>query len=227
MPFTSILCGVEGNPASTEAARQAIALAGERRRPPVHRRLHELRTRPRLPQGHAREAASRRRPGWPAEAGVSASDADARGASTRSTSCCRKARSTTCSCSARTATRAPTGILFGSTASEAAHGTERPLLIAREAPGSEPFPKDDPRRQRRHRRLLGARSAPRPRSPPPSTPRSSVVHVEDGKHEIDQSMLDAQLAEIAETTGASRSWPSPTATRPRRSSRPPRRRAPR
>ena len=28
-PFTSILCGVEGNPASTEAARQAIALAGE------------------------------------------------------------------------------------------------------------------------------------------------------------------------------------------------------
>jgi nucleotide-binding universal stress UspA family protein len=26
-PFTSILCGVEGNPASTEAARQAIALA--------------------------------------------------------------------------------------------------------------------------------------------------------------------------------------------------------
>jgi nucleotide-binding universal stress UspA family protein len=28
-PFNSILCGVEGNPASTEAARQAIALAGE------------------------------------------------------------------------------------------------------------------------------------------------------------------------------------------------------
>ena len=27
-PFTNILCGVEGNPASTEAARQAIAFAG-------------------------------------------------------------------------------------------------------------------------------------------------------------------------------------------------------
>ena len=92
------------------------------------------------------------------------------------------------------------GILFGSTASEAAHGAERPLLIAREAPGGSPFPKDilvasdgtqgswEPVRAAAE--LAAAFDA-----------KVDVVHVTDGKHDLDEETLDAQLAEVAEATG--------------------------
>ena len=92
------------------------------------------------------------------------------------------------------------GILFGSTASEAAHGVERPLLIAREAPGAEPFPGD----------ILVASDGSHGSWEPVRAAaglaasfdaKVDVVHVADGKHDLDQSMLDDQLAEIAETTG--------------------------
>ena len=140
-PFTSILCGVEGNPASTEAARQAIALAGSGRRPPVHRRLHELRTRPRLPQGRAREQPGGGGARWPARRASPPPMSCAR-RNTRSTSCCPKASEHDLLVLGTHGNSRASGILFGSTASEAAHGAERPLLIAREAPGPEPFPKD-------------------------------------------------------------------------------------
>ena len=92
------------------------------------------------------------------------------------------------------------GILFGSTASEAAHGAERPLLIAREAPGESPFPKDillacdgshgswEP--VRAAAKLAAAFDA-----------KVDVVQVADGKHDLDEETLAAQLAEVAEATG--------------------------
>src|SRR3954452_8019841 len=139
-PFKSILCGVDGNPASTEAARQAIALAGPGGKlhftavytsfelgPDSHRDT--------LQQG-LEEAAV-----LAGEAGVSASyqlrearyaidvllpeskDHDLLVLGTHGNSRAR-------------------GIVFGSTASEAAHRMEGPLLIAREAPGSGTFPQE-------------------------------------------------------------------------------------
>ena len=63
-PFKSILCGVEGNPASTEAAQQAIALAGDAAAsstsPPSTRASNSAPTTTRTRS----KAASRRRPGW-------------------------------------------------------------------------------------------------------------------------------------------------------------------
>jgi nucleotide-binding universal stress UspA family protein len=94
-----------------------------------------------------------------------------------------------------------TGIMFGSTASEAAHGTERPLLIAREAPGSDPFPRD----------ILFATDGSAGSWAPPRAAASlaatfgsklGVVHVEDGKHDDSRSVLDAQVAEIEKATGS-------------------------
>jgi nucleotide-binding universal stress UspA family protein len=100
-----------------------------------------------------------------------------------------------------------TGIVFGSTASEAAHGTERPLLIAREAPGSDPFPKDV---------LFASDGSPGSWAPArvamqlaaASGSKLGVVHVEDGKHD-DESILDAQLSEIEQAMGT-----APEVTRP-------------
>lgn len=95
--------------------------------------------------------------------------------------------------------RAP-GILFGSTASEAAHGTEGPLLIAREAPGSEPFPRDI---------VLASDGSAGSWEPVHAAAalaatfdaKVKIVHVADKKHPEEDGVIEKQQAEIENVTG--------------------------
>ena len=154
-PFTSILCGVEGNPASTEAARQAIALAGTgtdlqftavytsfELGPDYHKDAL---------QNSLEEAAK-----LAGAAGVSASY-ELREAKYAIDVLLPESQEHDLLVLGTHGNSRASGILFGSTASEAAHGAERPLLIARESPGQSPSPAT-PRRQRRLARVLGAGS---------------------------------------------------------------------
>jgi nucleotide-binding universal stress UspA family protein len=118
--------------------------------------------------------------------------------STRSTYSCPKARSATCSFSARTATRGPSGLRASSSAAQRAR--PRPLLIAREAPGEAPFPKDIlVASDGSHGSWEPVRAAARLAAS--FDAKVDVVHVTDGKHDLDQDTLSAQLAELAESTG--------------------------
>ncbi len=94
------------------------------------------------------------------------------------------------------------GILFGSTASEAAHGTEGPLLIARETAGAARFP---------HKILFASDGSPGSWAPARTAARLAasfeaelaVLHVDDGKHPDEASAVVAdQVAEMAEATGS-------------------------
>jgi nucleotide-binding universal stress UspA family protein len=197
-PFNSILCGVEGNPASTEAARQAIALAesgGDLQFTAVYTSF-EL-----GPDYHkdALESSLEEAARLAAEAGVSASY-ELREAKYAIDVLLPESRERDLLVIGTHGNSRTSGILFGSTASEAAHGAERPLLIAREAPGGSSFPKD----------ILvasdGSRGSWEPVRAAAKLAASfdanvDVVHVADGKHDLDGETLDAQLAEIAETTG--------------------------
>lgn len=199
MPFTSILCGVEGNPASTEAARQAIALAGEGGGDLQFTAVHT--TFELGPDYHrdTLESSLQEAARLAADAGVSASY-ELREAKYAIDVLLPESKERDLLVLGTHGNSRARGILFGSTASEAAHGTERPLLIAREAPGSEPFPKD----------ILvatdgseGSWNPVRAAAKLAVTFKSNVdvVHVADGKHDVDQATLDAQLAELAEASG--------------------------
>ena len=197
-PFTSILCGIEGNPASTEAARQAIALAGgggDLRFTAVYTsfELGPDYHRDTL-QSSLDEAAK-----LAGSAGVSASY-EMREAKYAIDVLLPESQEHDLLVLGTHGNSRTKGILFGSTASEAAHGAERPLLIAREAPGSEPFPKD----------ILvasdGTHSSWEPVRAAAGIAASfdakvDVVHVADGRHDLDAETLDAQLAELTEKTG--------------------------
>ena len=139
-PFTSILCGVEGNPASTEAARQAIALAesgGDLQFTAVYTSFELGPDYHRDTLQNSLEEAAR----LAAEAGVSASY-ELREAKYAIDVLLPESKDRDLLVLGTHGNSHASGILFGSTASEAAHGAERPLLIARQAPGSSPFPKD-------------------------------------------------------------------------------------
>jgi nucleotide-binding universal stress UspA family protein len=197
-PFTSILCGVEGNPASTEAARQAIALAGSggdlqftavytsfELGPDYHKDTL---------QNSLEEAAK-----LAGAAGVSASYELREGKYAIDVLLPESKEHDLLVIGTHGNSRT-SGILFGSTASEAAHGAEQPLLIARESPGAEPFPKD----------ILvasdGTQSSWEPVRAAVGIATSfdadvDVIYVTDGRHDLDEPTLEAQLAEIAEKTG--------------------------
>jgi nucleotide-binding universal stress UspA family protein len=92
------------------------------------------------------------------------------------------------------------GILLGSTASEATHGTKRPLLIARQPPSSNGLP----------RKILLASDGSESSWPPArvagglaATGDSTleVIHVADGKHPGADQVLAEQTAEIAAAIG--------------------------
>jgi nucleotide-binding universal stress UspA family protein len=197
-PFKSILCGVEGNPASTEAAKQAIALAGEGADlqftavytsfalgPDYHRDTLEK---------SLEEAAA-----LAAEAGVSASY-EMREARYAIDVLLPESEEHDLLVLGTHRNSLASGLLFGSTASEAAHRTERPLLIARAAPGGEPFPKS----------ILIASDGSEGSSKPVHTAAQlaaafdsevEVVYVPDGKGKDAESRVEQQLAELAEGTG--------------------------
>ena len=197
-PFKSILCGVEGNPASTEAAKQAIALAksgGDLQFTAVYTSF-EL-----GPDYHkdTLESSLEEAARLAAEAGVSASY-ELREAKYAIDVLLPESQERDLLVIGTHGNSRTSGILFGSTASEAAHGAERPLLISRESPGSAAFPEN----------ILvasdGSRGSWEPVRAAARLAASfdasvDVVHVTDGKHDVDDETLGAQLAEIAEATG--------------------------
>ncbi len=199
MPFKSILCGVEGNESSTEAARQAIALARDGSSlhftavntsfelgPDYHRDTLE---------GSLEEAAA-----LAGEAGVSASYhlREARYAIDVLLPESEEHDLLVLGTHGKSRTR---GILFGSTASEAAHQTEGPLLIARQPPGEDPFPS---------RILLASDGTPGSWAPARTAAELgsafgagiAVLLVDDGNHPPDAAAVVAeQVAEIEQTAG--------------------------
>jgi nucleotide-binding universal stress UspA family protein len=92
------------------------------------------------------------------------------------------------------------GLMFGSTASESAHQTERPLLIAREPPATAEFPKSI---------LVATDGSPGSWAPVRTAAalaaafgaELSIVHVTDGKYAEVKLVVEAQSVEIGETTG--------------------------
>ena len=197
-PFKSILCGVEGNPASTEAAKQAIALAkggGDLQFTAVYTSF-EL-----GPDYHkdTLESSLEEAARLAAEAGVSASY-ELREAKYAIDVLLPESQERDLLVIGTHGNSRTSGILFGSTASEAAHGAERPLLIAREAPNGAAFPKNI---------LVASDGSSGSWEPVRATAglaaafdaNVDVVHVADGKHDVDEDILGAQLAEIAEATG--------------------------
>lgn len=200
MPFESILCGVEGNESSTEAARQAIALAhaGGRLKFTAVYTSFEL-----GPDFHKdtleeslEEAAT-----LAGEAGVSASYElrEARYAIDVLLPESKEHDLLVLGTHGKSRAR---GILFGSTASEAAHGTEGPLLIAREQAEARPFPQ---------KILFASDGSPGSWAPARTAARLAscfnaevaVLHVDDGKHPEEAATVVAeQVAEMGETTGS-------------------------
>ncbi len=198
-PFESILCGVEGNPASTEAAKQAIALAGDG----AELQFTAVYTSFELGPDHHKdtlEGSLEEAARLAAEAGVSASYELREARYAIDVLLPESKKRDLLVLGTHGGSRAK-GILFGSTATEAARGAEGPLLIAREAPGSAPFPKDI---------LVATDGTDGSWEPVRAAARIAadfdakleVVQVADGKHDLDPAVLDAQLAEIAEATGS-------------------------
>lgn len=201
-PFRSILCGVEGNPASTEAARQAIALAGQGEGggkvhftavytsfelgPDYHRDTLE---------SSLQEAAA-----LAGDAGVAA-ETQLREAKYAIDVLLPESREHDLLVLGTHGKSRATGIMFGSTASEAARGTERPILICRDAPGSAAFPQS----------ILFASDGTRASWAPAQTAAGlaaafgatvDMIHVEDGDEEGRDEVLEEQRAEIEKATGA-------------------------
>ena len=135
-PFASILCGVDGDPASHEAARQAIALApgaavhfvsvSATRRLPRRSRVQLLQS--------LEEAARLAR-----EAGIQASTDLVSGPHAIDVLLDESEHHDLLVIGSRDRSRA-VGIAIDSTASRAVHETQRPLLIARVPPGESQFP---------------------------------------------------------------------------------------
>lgn len=198
-PFKSILCGVEGSPASTEAGRQAIALAkgggGELRFTAVYTSF-EL-----GPEYHrdALEGSLTDLAGLAGEAGVAAST-ELREARYAIDVLLPEAQEHDLLVLGTHGRSRASGIMFGSTATEAAHGTGRPLLIARGAPAANPFPSE----------ILFASDGTRVSLAPARAAaelaaafgsKLGVIHVEDGKRD-GESALGDQVAEIETVTGS-------------------------
>jgi nucleotide-binding universal stress UspA family protein len=197
--FESILCGVEGNPASTEAARQAIALAGNGAKlhftavytsfelgPDYHRDTLEK---------SLEEAAV-----MAGEAGVSASY-HLREAKYAVDVLLPESREHDLLVIGTHGNSRARGIVFGSTASEAAHSLEGPLLIAREAPEGRAFAD----------RIVFATDGSEGSWAPARAAAAlasrfesalDVLHVDDGKHEEAAPVIDEQVAELARSSGS-------------------------
>jgi nucleotide-binding universal stress UspA family protein len=208
-PFRSILCGVEGNPASTEAARQAIALAGQGEgEGQVH--FTAVSTSFELGPDYHRdtlETSLQEAEALAGEAGV-ASTTRLREAKYAIDVLLPESKEHDLTVLGTHGKSRATGIMFGSTASEAAHGAERPLLICRDAPGPSPFPQ----------RILFASDGTKGSWAPARAVAGlaaafgstvEMIHVEDGDHEDCEDVLEEQRAEIEQAAGA-----APALTRP-------------
>ncbi len=197
-PFPSILCGVEGNPGSTEAARQAIALAA----PGATLHFLAVYTSFELGPDYSKEAlqASLEEVAQLAqEAGISASTDMGSGRYAVDVLLSEGEHHDLLVLGSPAGSRAA-GIVIGSTASEAAHRTERALLVTREPPNPDRSAKD----------ILLASDGSSGSWVPARTAAGvavaldaqlEIVHVVDGTHPERRRTLEAQVAEIHEVTG--------------------------
>jgi nucleotide-binding universal stress UspA family protein len=197
-PFTSILCGVEGNESSTEAARQAVELA----KPGADLHFMAVYTSFELGEDTHKDTLQDSlvdAAGLAADAGVSAST-EIKEAKYAIDALLPSSEKHDLLVLGTHGSNRVSGILFGSTASEAAHGTDRPLLISRPAGAAESF---------LTKVLLASDGSPGSWAPTRAAAgiaatfgsNLEVVHVEDGKHPDADAVLDAQLAEIGNLTG--------------------------
>jgi nucleotide-binding universal stress UspA family protein len=206
VPFKSILCGVEGNPSSTEAARQAIALAtpgGTVHFISVYTsfELGPDFTKEKLEE--ALEEATR----MAEEAGVPSRTEMGNSRYAIDVLLPEGKKHDLLVIGTHGRSRA-VGIMMGSTASKAAHGTEGSLLISREPPGPGAFPGDI---------LFTSDGADDSWAPARLAARLAadldanleLVHVNDGKHPDAPEVIEAQVAEIEKISGA-----KPTVTQP-------------
>lgn len=198
VPFKSILCGVEGNESSTEAARQAIGLAAAG----ADLQFIAVYTSFELGPEYAREkleesleeAAEMAR-----DAGVSASTELAEGRYAVDVLLPEGAKHDLLVLGTHEHSRAA-GIVRGSTASEAAHETEHPLLIARRPDDGGGFP---------GRILVASDGSPGSWAPlrvaaglaSAHDSELEVLHVVDGKHPDGPREVESQLADVRELTG--------------------------
>ena len=151
-PFKSILCGVEGNPASTIAARASIAL----QTPETSLRFvavdASFELRPEYTK-ESLEAAMAEAMKLAEEAGVTATSDMPAGKYASKVLLAEAQNHDLLVVGTHNQSRV-SGIVLGSTASETVHETERPLLIARE-PSERRVPRLDPARHRWQRGLQG------------------------------------------------------------------------
>jgi nucleotide-binding universal stress UspA family protein len=197
-PFTRILCGVEGNPSSTEAARQAIALS----KPDTSLKFVAVYTSFELGPDYTKEKlrqALDEAEHLAAEAGIPAENEMLEGRYAAKVLLSESEKYDLLVIGTHGRSRVA-GILLGSTASEAAHGTKRPLMIARQPPSSNGLP----------RKILLASDGSEGSWPPAriagglaATGESTlaVIHVQDGKHPGADEVLAEQTAEIAAAIG--------------------------
>jgi nucleotide-binding universal stress UspA family protein len=194
-PFSSILCGVEGDPASAVATRQAIALA-----PGANLNFVAVYPTRRVAR-HTREELreSFEEPARLAlEAGISVTSDLASAAHPVDALLRESAHHDLLVIGIKDRSRRA-GIVLDSTASRAAHETRAPLLLAREPPGAE-FPK---------RILLALDGSAGSRAAAEAAGRIAaafdseleVVHVGGRGDAERRRVLEAQVAEIADLTG--------------------------
>jgi nucleotide-binding universal stress UspA family protein len=197
-PFTSILCGIEGNPSSTEAARQAIALAA----PGATLRFIAVYTSFELGPDYVKgkleeslEEAGR----LAEEAGVAASTEMREARYAVDVLLPESEKHDLLAIGTHGKSRAAE-ILLGGTANEIARGVHKPLLIAREPSDADGFPSgivfasDGSSGSWAPARAAGAIAAE-------FNSRLTVLHVADEANEDASSVVDAQAAEIQQVTG--------------------------
>lgn len=199
-PFDDVLCAVDGSRGSAEAVRQAAALCGSLRLVAVS---HEVRfgkhAQVDLSEHRAREAlddavhAARR-------LGVRASTELLRGAPTSDLLLADAAKHDLLVVGCHGGSRAG-GIMLGSTATQVAHRTERPALIARRTADGRDFPQTV---------LLATDGSPGSWAAARVATRISrsrgselrLVHVPDGMHPERYREVLKQLTEIEKATGS-------------------------
>lgn len=196
-PFKSILCGVEGNPASTIAVRAAIALQGP------ETSLHfvavdaSFELRPEYSK-ESLEAALKEAKELAEGAGVAATIDMPAGKYASKVLLAEAEKHDLLVIGTHDQSRAA-GIVLGSTARETVQDTERPVLVARESPkggflDSILFATDGSEGSRAAAGVAGALAAA-------YGGELEMLHVEDGSHSDSSSVIEAEVDEIERLTG--------------------------
>jgi nucleotide-binding universal stress UspA family protein len=196
-PFRSILCGVEGNPASTIAARASIAL----QTPETSLRFvavdASFELRPEYTK-ESLEAALAEAMKLAGEAGVTATSDMPAGKYASKVLLAEAQNHDLLVVGTHNQSRV-SGIVLGSTASETVHETERPLMVAREPTGggfldTMLLATDGSEGSKAAAAAAGALAAA-------YGGKLEVLHVSDGKQSDSDTVMEDELDEIERATG--------------------------